>query len=521
MNTNFTDPAKGLSRAVGAKSRTRRRALKNSTKLDAVAQAGRRNDILPKLKLEMRPIGSLRMSEHKVRSIDPDHVAEVAASFCRLGFAKPILITPDGEIIDGHVCLAAAQTLRLEELPCIVVEHLDETEVRLLRLAVNRLGEKGHWDLDALKVEFEGLLDLEAPIEITGFIGAEIDLVIVGDEADPDVKANAVTEPARDKPAITLLGDVWSCGEHSLICADAREIASYVRLFAALPPARIVLSDPPFGCRIEGLVSGNGAVKHKDFIDGSGDMSSEELATLLSASLQNAAKQTIAGGLMYLFMDYRELETLLRVARELGLALVNILVWDKGRGGMGGTYRNACEFIALFKSGKGAHLDRVNLGKNGRDRTTVLSYPGATTMGSSAQELLEEHPTPKSVELLADLLLDTTNVGEIVLDMFMGSGTTMIAAEKTKRVAVGLELDAHYCDVIVRRFEKFTGLKAVHAASGKTFDEIAELRAATNSTTGSESHQDDINVKADTVTPIASDAPVTATPDTEIGASHV
>jgi len=239
-----------------------------------------------------------------------------------------------------------------------------------------------------------------------------------------------------------------------------------------------VITDPPFGCKIAGLVSGNGAVKHQDFIDGSGGMSSEELEGLLAAAYDNAARHLVDGGLVYSFMDYRELETLLRVGRKLGFALLNILVWDKGRGGMGGLYRSACEFICLFKSGNAPHLDRVSLGKHGRDRTTVLSYPGATTPGSSAREQLHAHPTPKSVELIADIMIDTTDRGEIILDPFMGSGTAVIAAQRTGRVAYGLELDPHYCDVIVKRFERVTGIEAVHAGTGMTFAQIAAERHA-------------------------------------------
>jgi DNA modification methylase len=477
MTSQFPDPAKNLNHALAVRSRARGRARRQAVIADATAAVKLRNDILPTLTVAMRPLLELKLAVRRLRKAEEAHVVEVMHSIQALGICRPILVDRHDEIIDGQIVFLAAQRLGLDRIPAITIDHLDDAEVRVLRIALNRLAEKGSWDLDALKAEVEELITIDTDIEVTGLTGEEIDLLILDQNNDPSAD-DGVIEPDLTAPAVTQLGDSWLLGEHRLLCTDAREAASYTRLFGDGPAARVVITDPPFGCKIAGLVSGNGAVKHQDFIDGSGGMSSEELEGLLAAAYDNAARHLVDGGLVYSFMDYRELETLLRVGRKLGFALLNILVWDKGRGGMGGLYRSACEFICLFKSGNAPHLDRVSLGKHGRDRTTVLSYPGATTPGSSAREQLHAHPTPKSVELIADIMIDTTDRGEIILDPFMGSGTAVIAAQRTGRVAYGLELDPHYCDVIVKRFERVTGIEAVHAGTGMTFAQIAAERHA-------------------------------------------
>ncbi|MDE2184834.1 MAG: ParB N-terminal domain-containing protein [Alphaproteobacteria bacterium] len=481
MTSQFPDPAKNLNRALAVHSRARGRARKQAVIADSTAAVKLRNDILPTLTVVMRPLFELKLAKQRLRKAEEAHVVEVVHSIQALGICRPILVDRHGEIIDGQIVFLAAQRLGLDRIPTITIDHLDDAEVRVLRIALNRLAEKGSWDMDALKAEVEELITIDTDIEVTGLTGEEIDLLILDRSNDPSAD-DGVIEPDLAAPAVTQLGDCWLLGEHRLLCADAREAANYTRLFGDGPVARVVITDPPYGCKIAGLVSGNGAVKHQDFIDGSGGMASEELEALLSVAHDNAVRHLAEGGLVFSFMDYREIETLLRVDRKLGFTLLNILVWDKGRGGMGGLYRNACEFICLFKSGKAPHLDRVKLGKHGRDRTTVLSYPGATTPGSSAREQLHAHPTPKSVEMVADIMIDTTNRGEVILDPFMGSGTAVIAAQRTGRVAYGLELDARYCDVIVRRFEKSAGIEAVHAGSGMTFAQVVAERGALGAT---------------------------------------
>ena len=471
--TAFPNSAKNLTDNLAARSRARRRALKGAVAVETVSAAPRRNDLLPELKLETRPLASLKPAKRRLRDIDPAHVADVAASIGRLGVSKPILIAPDGEIIDGHVEVEAARLHGLAEIPCIVVSHLSDEEVRLLRLALNRLGEKGTWSFDALKIEFAELIEIEAPLEITGFELAEVDIVL-RDEPVIDAMANECPEPAKDLPPVTKLDDMWTLGRHRLICANALKPETYEPLFKDKPQARAVFADPPYNIPIQGFVTGQS--QHRDFVMGVGELSDDEFVVFLSDSFTAASKHLVDGGIWFTCMDHRHDEHVRRAARAAGLSGVTLVVWYKGSGGMGRLYRSAHELIFVLKKGDGPVLNNIALGKHGRDRTNVWQYPGANRRGSSANEQLTEHATPKPVELVADALLDVTKRGDIVIDPFCGSGTTVIAAEKTGRTAFCAELDPHYCDVIIRRFEKFTGTQAVHAASGLTFAEMAALR---------------------------------------------
>jgi DNA modification methylase len=464
---------KALKEKLAAKSRKKKRDLESGVVLETARQT-RRNRAEPSLGIVLRPIGELYAPSVNVRRLNEDHIAEVAQSIAAFGNIVPLLATAEGEVIDGVTRLEAARHLEYAEVPCIEIDHLSRSELKRLRLAVNRLGEKGEYDLENLRLELEEIVLDESVLEIPGFDGAELDIILDSGGTD---EAAETTIPERDpRTAVARPGDIFTLGVHTLVCGDARDAESYSGLAEAGLKARLIIADFPYGCAIEGFASGKGAVKHREFVGNSSGVDEETIATLFADVLEEAPKHLVEGGLGFYPMDWRGLYTFLRVAREAGTMLLNLLVWNKGRGGMGGLYRNAHELIAVLKHGDAPHLDRVKLGKHGRDRTNVLTYPGATTPGSSARAALADHPTPKSVELIADLILDTTKRGEIVLDPFMGSGTTIIAAEKTGRIAYGIELDPLYVDVAIRRYEAYTGQQAVHIGSGKSFRELGEER---------------------------------------------
>jgi DNA modification methylase len=478
MNTaEITTPAKGLTSALSERSRAQRRNRKNLVALETVASAPRRNDLLPQIKLESRALSSLHAPARAVRQVRPEHVAEIAHSMSVFGVVNPILITADGKIIDGVSSVEAARTVGLGILPCVVIDHLKSEEVRLLRLALNRLGEKGRWDLDELQVEFQELLDIGMPVEVTGFTLPEIDIVVMHDEVVVDQAANDVPAVIDGAPAVSKLGDLWKLGRHRLLCADATKPESYARLFEGTSLARAVFTDPPYNIQIDGFAVGAGSIKHREFVAASGEMTDDEFDTFLTDFLKAASAQLVDGGILFVCMDWRHAEHVQRAARRAELSQINTAVWCKGNGGLGGLYRSAHEFVLILKKGGGTSVNNVELGKHGRDRTNVWTYPGANQRGSSAHAELANHPTPKPVELVADAILDVTRCNDIVLDPFNGSGTTIIAAEKTGRTACGLELDPLYVDLIVRRFETFTGIPAVHAVTGKTFAEMKVLRA--------------------------------------------
>jgi DNA modification methylase len=324
-------------------------------------------------------------------------------------------------------------------------------------------------------LEFEELIEIEVPLDLSGFAAPEIDLVLLGDEPAINDAANDCPEPEPSRPAITRLGDEWRLGRHRLVCGDACKPDGYDHLFAGgAPNARVVFTDPPYNIPIKGFVTGQ--AHHRDFVMGVGEMSDDGFVTFLADFLKAVSVHLADGSVLFVCMDHRHAEHVQRAARAAGLSVVTLVVWHKGVGGMGRLYRSAHELVFVLKKGEASVLNNIGLGKHGRDRTNVWEYPGANRRGSSANEQLSEHATPKPVELVADALLDVTSRKDIVVDPFMGSGTTIIAAEKTGRVAFGLELDPRYCDVIIRRFEKFTGVEAVHATTGTTFAAIAEQR---------------------------------------------
>jgi DNA modification methylase len=473
----FAKPAKAINDDLNTRSRARRSQLKNSVALQELAYS-RRNDLVPGMKLENRPISSLHAPKRNVRRRDSAHEVEVANSIKEFGFSSPAIVTEDGEIIDGVTKVSAAAALGLPEIPCLVVTGHSPAQIKLLRIALNRLSEKGGWDLGELKIEFEELVLADAPVEITGFTLPEVDaLTIVDDEAiDPELNDCPDLEP-NDQP-VTQVGDSWMLGRHRLVCADATKPESYSLLFEEDELARAVFTDPPYNIEINGFAVGKGAVQHREFVAASGEMTDEEFVVFLSDFLKASATRVGDGGVIYVCMDWRHAEHVHRAARAAELTIVTVAVWSKGSGGMGGLYRSAHEFVFVLKKGTKPILNNVELGKHGRDRTNVWVYPGANRRGSSANAELANHPTPKPVELVADAILDVTHRDDIVLDPFLGSGTTIIAAEKTGRTAYGFELDPRYVDVIIRRFETFAQIDAVHRDSGKTFAELQAIRKA-------------------------------------------
>jgi len=454
------------------KSRRRREGF---VRLAAPAAAARplRNDVLPPLEIVYVPLGEFRSTARKVRKIDPAHVREVAATISALGFCVPILISKNNRVIDGEVRLEAAKLLGLGRAPCLRIDHLSEDEQRLLRLAVNRLGEKGQWDLDELKIEFEELILADAPIEISGFSLDEIDQIVIGDDEDAIEQGPLAPDPGA--VAIARLGDMFQLGPHRVICGDARDAAVFRLLMDGDPAPRLVLTDEPYNVKIAGHVTGGA---YREFAMASGEMSNEEFLGFNIDWIEPVAAYLCDGGVFGTFIDWRGLPTVHSAATQLGLAPLNLIVWAKTNAGMGSLYRSQHELLPLFKKGDAPHVNNVELGKRGRWRSNVWTYPGASSLGSDARRGLQDHPTVKPTAMLEDALFDLTNRGEIVLDPFLGSGSTLVAADKAGRVCRSVELDPLYVDVIIRRYEAVTGDNAVLAETGGRFADLAARRAA-------------------------------------------
>jgi hypothetical protein len=390
----------------------------------------------------------------------------------RFPVRQPLVVDADNVVQIGALILIAARRLKLETLPVVRVADLSAVEMKALSVAYGQLGDLGEWDrqrLGALMLKFE----LEIPgfvLEDLGFEVGAID-VAIDDANKPEAEPDALTGPPVSK-----LGDLWLLGKHRLLCGDACDSAVLLRLTAG-KLAQMVFADPPFGCVINGFVAGDG--RHREFVMGSGEMSDPELVVFFAAFMTTMLPHLDRGALVHLVIDWRSLPLLLDAARPIFGKLVNLAVWAKDRAGMGSYLRSQHELILIFKT-PGKMRNNVELGVHGRNRSNVWMYPSARTFGPASEEgdLLQHHPTPKPVKLVADAILDCTRRGDIVFDAFLGSGTTLIAAERVGRTCYALDLDPLYVDLAVRRWQAWTGLTAVHAETGLSFDAMAAAAEA-------------------------------------------
>jgi DNA modification methylase len=404
----------------------------------------------------------------KLRKSDPAHIREIANSISALGFNVPLLVGKDNVVLDGDARLEAAKLLGLSSVPCIRVDHLDETEQRLLRLAVNRLGEKGSWDIQELEAEFKELIIAGAPIEISGFGSDEIDQIIIGGDASE----TGDLAPWPGASAVARVGDLFLLGPHRLICGDAYVPAVTERLMGT-DVGRVVLTDEPFNVAVGGHVTGG---DHREFVMASGEMTNEQFLEFNHSWMEAVLPHLIEGGILGTFIDWRGLPIAHTAAIAFGLAPLNLIVWAKTNAGMGSLYRSQHELLPLFKKGSVSHINNISLGRRGRYRTNLWTYPGASSLGSDARKGLQEHPTVKPSVMLQDAIIDLSNRGEVILDPFLGSGSTLIAAENTGRVCCGIELDPLYVDVIIRRYQTVTDKIAVLANTAESFEKVADRR---------------------------------------------
>ena len=317
-------------------------------------------------------------------------------------------------------------------------------------------------------------------VAITGFETYEIDGLIEGVEPlDDDPAADELPEETPNAPIITRTGDLWILDRNRLHCGDATDEAAFKVLMAG-QLAEMVFTDPPYNLPIPGHVGGSGSIKHPNFVMASGEMTEAEFIGFLKTALGFLAAYSLDGAIHYVFMDWRHVFELLTAARAVYDELKNLCVWAKDNGGMGSFYRSRHELVFVFKHGTEPHINNFGLGEHGRYRTNVWEYPGVNTLKAGRLDELAMHPTVKPVAMVADAIRDCSTRGGIVLDAFAGSGTTLIAAEKTGRRAHALEIDPRYVDTAIRRWQAYTGDEAVHAVTGRTFAETerARLKAA-------------------------------------------
>jgi DNA modification methylase len=387
-------------------------------------------------------------------------IEQIQASIAAFGFTNPILADPDLRVIAGHGRLLAAKAMGLASMPVIVIEGLSGAQVRALRIADNKIALNAGWDLEILQQELAelGTLDVTFDPTLTGFSTGEIDVILQGPEDPDDETVPAVPTAPRTRP-----GDVWVLGEHRVGCGDARDLAFVQRVIGDGARIDAAFMDPPYNVKIGGHAVAKGS--HREFAMASGEMDEAEFRAFLEATLGTAVSVSRDGAVHFVCMDWRHMDDVSVVGRGLYGALLNLCVWNKSNAGMGSLYRSKHELVFVYRVEATAHLNNVELGRHGRNRTNVWDYASVNSLKGSRKDDLALHPTVKPTGLVADAIQDVTRRGDLVLDLFLGSGTTLIAAERTGRRCRGIEFDPAYVDVAITRWAERTGGEPVLAAS--------------------------------------------------------
>ncbi|MGV8996862.1 MAG: site-specific DNA-methyltransferase [Parvibaculaceae bacterium] len=430
--------------------------------------------------LEKIAIRDLKPWSRNARTHSKKQINQLAESIKTFGFTNPVLIDSENSILAGHGRVEAARQLKMDRIPCVRLENMTPAQKRAYVLADNKLALNAGWDDELLAEELQCLLeiDLDFDIGVLGFSIPEIDSLIEG------LNPEEVGDPAEDQlpplggsPVISRLGDIWQLGPHRLMCGNALEAETYERLLNGAR-ARMVFTDPPYNVAIEGNVGGLGAIKHREFLMASGEMSREQFTSFLKSSFRHLADFSIDGSIHFICMDWRHMSEILAAGEDVFSELKNLCVWAKDNGGMGTFYRSRHELVFTFKNGTAQHINSFELGQHGRYRTNVWEYKGVNTLRAGRMDELALHPTVKPVAMIADAIKDVSKRNDVVLDPFGGSGSTLIAAHKTGRRAYLAELDPIYVDRIIQRWQVFAHDDAVLIETGETFEEASRLRAA-------------------------------------------
>ena len=423
---------------------------------------------------------ALKTNARNARTHSKKQIRQIADSIDAFGFVVPILIDEGGVIIAGHGRYAAAALLGLDKVPVIRVEGLSEAKRRALALADNKIAQNAGWDRELLATELPELAELliveDLDISITGFAPVEIDQIATDFEEDASDPADLVDPKWTDGAALSKPGDLWELGHHRLLCGDARNADDLARLLGQARAAMAFL-DPPYNVRVRDIV-GRGQIKHREFAMASGELSRTSFVEFLQQSLAAAASVSRDGAVHFVCMDWRHLGELLEAGGAAYDEMLNLVVWAKTNAGQGTFYRSAHELIGVFRVGQSAHLNNIELGRHGRSRSNVWHYAGVNTFRAGRLDELKCHPTVKPVALVADAIKDCTARGDIVLDTFCGSGTTILAAERVGRRAYAVEIEPRFVDIAIKRWQAFSRKDAIHADSGLSFDELTSKRTA-------------------------------------------
>jgi DNA modification methylase len=389
-----------------------------------------------------------------------DHAIErMAASISEFGFKIPILARSNGEVVDGHLRLKAAQKLGLNDVPVILCDEWSETQVKAFRLLVNRSATWAEWDLDLVALELDELKSLDFDLTFTGFDGAELDDILFRDQdTDPDQNA-----PALPEKSITQPGDLWICGPHRVLCGDATSPEDVTRLFGVGKPV-LMVTDPPYGVEYDprwreraglGIQRQTGIVANDDRVDWS------------------AAYQLFPGNVAYVWHAGVHAAEVARTLESVGFAIRSQIIWAKQHFALSrGDYHwqhEPCWYAVREGQPSNWCGDRT--------QSTLWQVANLNPFGGSGDEEATGHGTQKPVELMRRPILNNSAAWDVIYDPFLGSGTTLIAAHLTDRRCCGMDIDGRYVDVTIRRWQKLCGEAAVLEGDGRTFDQVAAERA--------------------------------------------
>jgi DNA modification methylase len=419
---------------------------------------------------------SLRTNPRNARIHPKRQIRQLANGIRAAGFIGVIVIDETDMVLAGHARLAACKLLGMDLVPTFKVVGLNEAQKRAFILADNKIAENAGWDREILALELGELAELLPPLNcdltLTGFEPAEID-ALFADQGVPKPGPEDNLPPFKGA-AVTRRGDLWIIGPHRVLCGDARSTADLDRLMGDAR-ARMAFLDAPYNVKIA-HVQGRGRIKHHEFAYASGEMSAPQYIAFLEQGLGNAARVSIDGAVHYICCDWRHICELITAGRTVYGEMLNLCVWAKTNAGQGSFYRSGHEDIAVFRVGTACHQNNVQLGRFDRNRSNLWTYPGVNSFGAGRMDMLAMHPTVKPVALVADAMRDCTSKADVVLDSFLGSGTTIIAAEKIGRRGYGLECEPRYVDVSIQRFEAYTKSEAVLEGDGRTYTEVKAER---------------------------------------------
>jgi DNA modification methylase len=404
--------------------------------------------------ISYRAISDLVPDPRNARTHPKRQIDQLKASIQQFGFTNPILTDPEGHIIAGHGRLQAARAMGFSEVPTIVLMGLSDAQKRALRIADNKIALNAGWDLEILQQELGALTSLDVDIDptLTGFSTGEIDFILASAD-DPD---DEVIPPVPTKPR-TKLGNIWILGDHRVGCGDGRDAEFLQRVIGEGARIDAAFLDPPYNVRIGGHAVAAGS--HREFAMASGEMTEAEFRSFLTDTLGAAARVSRDGAVHFVCMDWRHMDSVSAVGSAVYGERLNLCIWNKSNAGMGSLYRSKHELVFVYRVGSAPHRNMVELGKHGRNRTNVWDYASVNSMRGNRREDLALHPTVKPTGLVADAIQDVTRRGDLVLDLFLGSGTTLMATERTGRRFRGTEIDPAYVDVAIERWSARTGLE--------------------------------------------------------------